>query len=95
MGKKKVWYWVVTALFLFGGTLFYGRIGSVLGAMFLFLMLLKLLMKRPKILAFIVVGGVIGIIALLILQSRNEAVHAWYQWAFDLVVTFVQTGRCV
>ncbi len=93
IGKKKVWYWVIVSMFLFGGTLFYGRIGSAVGAIILFFMLLKLLLKRPKILTFIVIGGVIGIIALLILQSRNEAVHAWFQWAFDMIVTFVQTGK--
>lgn len=59
IGKKKVWYWVVVAMFLFGGTLFYGRIGSAVGAIILFFMLLKLLLKRPKILTFIVSGGVI------------------------------------
>ena len=56
IGVKKVWYWVVTALFLFVGTLFYGRIGSVVAVLILLLMLLKLLMRRPKILAVIVVG---------------------------------------
>ena len=93
IGVKKVWYWVVTALFLFVGTLFYGRIGSVVAVLILLLMLLNLLMRRPKILSVIVVGGVIGIIGLLILQSRNEAVQAWFQWAFDLFVTFIKTGK--
>ena len=29
----------------------------------------------------------------MILQSRNEAVQAWFQWAFDLFVTFIKTGK--
>ena len=49
--------------------------------------------KRPKILVGVIVAGLMGCIALFVLQSRNETIKTWFNWAFDLFVTFAKTGK--
>lgn len=93
MKEKKIWLHIGVALFLLVGTLFYGRIGSLAGLGILFVFFLRLLKKRPKILIAVFVCGILLCAALFILQSRSEAVRTWFEWAFDLFVTFIETGK--
>lgn len=97
LGKRikdnKIWIYVGIVLFLLAGTLFYGRIGSLFGLGVLCVLFLRLLKKRPKILIVVIICGILLCIGLFILQSRNEAVRTWFEWAFDLFVTFIETGK--
>lgn len=85
--------WITVGIVLFAGTLFYGRVGSLLSMIIILTMGIKLLIKRPKILVLVIAGILVGAIALFILQSKNEAIQAWFEWAFDLFVTFFKTGK--
>ena len=91
--KNKVWLMIGVSVILIVGTLFYGRIGSLFGILVIGVMFLRLLAKRPKLLIVVICGGVAAAIGLLILQSRNTAIQAWFEWAFDLFVTFIRTGK--
>ena len=85
--------WIGIGIILFVGTLFYGRIGSLVSMVIIAVIGLRLLMKRPKILASVIVGVIVGTVVLFILQSKNEAIQAWFEWAFDLFLTFFRTGK--
>lgn len=91
--QKRIWMNVGISLFLLVGTLFYGRVGSLFGGCVLVVLFIRLMKKRPKILVSIIVAGVMGCIALFILQSRNDTIKTWFNWAFDLFVTFAKTGK--
>lgn len=91
--ENRAWIYVGIALFLLIGTLFYGRIGSLFGLGVLCVLFLRLLKKRPKILIGVIICGVLACIGLFILQSRSESVRTWFEWAFDLLVTFIETGK--
>lgn len=91
--ESGIWIYVGIALFLLIGTLFYGRIGSLFGLGVLGVLFLRLLKKRPKILVGVVICGVLLCIGLFILQSQNDSVRTWFEWAFDLFVTFIETGK--
>ena len=49
--------------------------------------------KRPKILVGAIIAGVLGCVALFVLQSKNETIRTWFNWAFDLFVTFAKQGK--
>ncbi|XCP84207.1 hypothetical protein ABXS75_14190 [Roseburia hominis] len=91
--NRNVWFMIGGSMFLLLGTLFYGRIGSLFGIVILAVLLIKILWKRPKILIVAIICSVAGGIALLILQSRNQSIKIWFEWAFDLFVTFFRTGK--
>lgn len=91
--RKDLWLKLGISLLLLVGTLFYGRIGLLFGMLILAKMLIVFLIKRPKILMIVVCIGVVGIGALLVLQSRSTAVKEWFDWAFDLFINFFETGK--
>lgn len=93
MKERKIWFYIGIAAFLLIGTFFYGRIGSLAGLGILFVLFLRLLKRRPKILVGVLSCIVILSALLFILQSRSEAVRTWFEWAFDLFVTFFETGK--
>ncbi len=93
MKGKKMWVMLgVTALLLIG-TLFYGRVGFLFGIIIVMFLFVKLLLKRPKILMIVLlVCGVAGI-ALIVMASVNDSIKVWFEWAFDLFITFIETGK--
>lgn len=91
--QKRIWVNVGISLFLLVGTLFYGRVGSLFGGCVLVVLFIRLMKKRPKILVGAIIAGVLGCVALFVLQSKNETIRTWFNWAFDLFVTFAKTGK--
>lgn len=91
--NKKIWLMLGVTACLMIGTLFYGRIGFLFGIILLAFLFFKMLMKRPKILMCVVILGVIGCIMLGVFASINESVQVWIEWAFDLFITFFETGK--
>lgn len=90
---KNVWIRIGVTLVLFVGTLFYGRSGSLFGMLVIVALAVNLLKSRPKILISLACGGCFALVLLLVLQSRIEALNVWFEWAFDLFVTFFKTGK--
>lgn len=86
--KGVIWSVAITAILLLG-TLFYGRIGTLAALIVLFFMALRLILRRPKIFMWCVVGLLLCVIALFVLKNRVSAVGAWFDWAFDLIINFI------
>lgn len=93
MKKEKIWMRIAVSVFLLMGTLFYGRIGSLVGMLVMLVLFLQLLKRRPKVFVIVIAGSCVICIILFILQMRSEAIQTWFRWAFDLFVTFVETGK--
>ena len=91
--EKRIWKMIGVSAFLLVGTLFYGRIGSLFGIVVIGVLGLRLLAKRSKIFIWVICGGIAVCLGLLVMQSRNDSIRAWFVWAFDLFVTFAQTGK--
>lgn len=91
--KKQIWFKIAISLFLLIGAMFYGRTGFLFGAVVMFVLFYELLKKRSKILLNAIFVFCAGLVVLLVLQSRNEAIGIWFDWAFDLFVTFFETGK--
>lgn len=87
--QKYVLFPIAVTAVLLVGTLFYGRIGTLAALIILFFFALRLMIKRPKIFMWCVAGLLLCIAALLVLKNRVSAVGAWFDWAFDLIINFV------
>ena len=87
--RKYVLFPIAVTAVLLVGTLFYGRIGTLAALIILFFFALRLMIKRPKIFMWCVAGLLLCIAALLVLKNRVSAVGAWFDWAFDLIINFV------
>ena len=91
--NTKIWWMLSVTVVLLIGTLFYGRIGFLVAMLVMLALCVRLLKKRPKILLIAIIGVVGAAIGLLVLQARNETIRAWFEWAFDLFLTFFETGK--
>ena len=91
--NRKIWWMLSVTGVLLVGTLFYGRIGFLVSILIMLALCVRLLKKRPKVLLVAIVGIVIATVALLILQTKNQTIQAWFEWAFDLFLTFFKTGK--
>lgn len=90
---KKMWMMLGVSAFLLIGTLFYGRVGFLFGIIVVAFLFIKMLIKRPRILVVVVLlCGVAGV-SLMVLASVNQSVQVWFNWAFDLFITFIETGK--
>lgn len=87
--RKYVLFPIAVTAVLLVGTLFYGRIGTLAALIILFFFALRLMIKRPKIFMWCVAGLLLCIAALLVLKNRVSAVGAWFDWAFDLIINFI------
>lgn len=87
--RKYVLFPIAVTAVLLVGTLFYGRIGTLAALIILFFFALRLMVKRPKIFMWCVAGLLLCIAALLVLKNRISAVGTWFDWAFDLIINFV------
>ena len=87
--RKYVLFPIAVTAVLLVGTLFYGRIGTLAALIILFFFALRLIIKRPKIFMWCVAGLLLCIAALLVLKNRVSAVGAWFDWAFDLIINFI------
>ena len=87
--QKYVLFPIAVTAVLLAGTLFYGRIGTLAALIILFFFALRLMIKRPKIFMWCVAGLLLCIAALLVLKNRVSAVGAWFDWAFDLIINFI------
>lgn len=87
--QKYVLFPIAVTAVLLVGTLFYGRIGTLAALIILFFFALRLMIKRPKIFMWCVAGLLLCIAALLVLKNRVPAVGAWFDWAFDLIINFI------
>ena len=87
--RKYVLFPIAVTAVLLVGTLFYGRIGTLAALIILFFFALRLMIKRPKIFMWCVAGLLLCIAALLVLKNRVPAIDAWFDWAFDLVINFI------
>ncbi len=87
--QKYVLFPIAVTAVLLAGTLFYGRIGTLAALIILFFFALRLMIKRPKIFMRCVAGLLLCIAALLVLKNRVSAVGAWFDWAFDLIINFI------
>ena len=93
MKNKKMWLMLGVSIFLLIGTLFYGRVGFLFGIVVMMFFFLRLLSKRPKILLIVLGVCAVGAVTLIIMSNINDSVKAWVNWAFDLFITFVETGK--
>ena len=91
--NRKIWWMLGVTVVLLIGTLFYGRIGFFAAMLVMLALCVRLLKKRPKILLVAIIGIVIAAVGLLVLQARNATVQNWFKWAFDLFLTFFETGK--
>ena len=87
--RKYVLFPIAVTAVLLVGTLFYGRIGTLAALIILFFFALRLMIKRPKIFMWCVAGLLLCAAALLVLKNRVSAVGAWFDWAFDLIINFI------
>lgn len=87
--QKNVIYPIAVSAILLLGTLFYGRIGTLAALIVLFFLALGLIVKRPKIFMWCVAALLLCVVMLFVLKNRISAVGAWFDWAFDLIINFI------
>ena len=92
--NEKIRYYL-SLILLTLGTLLYGRIGSVvtlLGMAVLVIFMLSELSTVKKGLVFI--ASLILFFVLLVMASFfNESIRVWFEWSFEIVLTFIRTGE--
>ncbi|SIO19876.1 hypothetical protein SAMN05878443_1895 [Carnobacterium alterfunditum] len=93
--KKLSWLFYVSLIFLLLGTLLYGRIGSVVSIATLFILLVFFLgyQKTMHFGVSILSFSFIGILLLIGISFLSEPIRIWFEWAFELIINFVQTGK--
>ncbi|WP_035052194.1 hypothetical protein [Carnobacterium pleistocenium] len=93
--KKLSWLFYVSLIFLFLGTLLYGRIGSIVSIITLFTLIVFFL-GNQKTLHFgitILSFSFMGVLLLIGVSFLSEPIRIWFEWAFELIISFVQTGK--
>lgn len=92
---KKNHFQIYMSLFmLIIGTLFYGRIGSIISFIALVILIMYYLTKIRNIKRALAIIGLIMILfsSLTYIAKDNEKVDTWLNWAFDYVDNYKNTG---
>lgn len=74
------------------GSLFYGRIGMVVGLVITAILMLLAVIKSKKRIIYCTIG-IITLIILCVILYNNKAIKYWMDWALAPFVNFVKTGK--
>lgn len=93
--NKISWKHILLIGLLTIGTLFYGRIGSAAAFVAIFILLFYFFTKARNInkAIIIIVGIVLGVMAIGLISMFNEAVRTWFVWAFEMIISLVLEGE--
>lgn len=93
--KLRSIFLMAAILILLLGTLFYGRIGSVAGFIGILVLVLYFFNYQRTLKIGLTFIGVCFILFLLVIVASlfNNAIMVWLEWAFELIITFINTGR--
>lgn len=93
--KRVNWMEYIILVMLVSGTLLYGRIGSVVAAIAL-VVLICYYFTKPRALnvAFgIILSGIIMLMLIFLLSSVIDPLRTWMEWAFELFISFFRSGE--
>ncbi|MGP6146567.1 hypothetical protein [Jeotgalibaca sp. A122] len=93
--KRRSIFLLGAILMLLMGTLFYGRIGSVAGFVAILVLLVNFFSYQRTLktgLSFIAMSFILFLLV-IVASLFNEAILVWLEWAFELIITFINTGE--